>query len=344
MPFIASVGTALPPYEVGQAESKNFARQLFQDSFGDVERLLKVFESTRIEKRHFCMPPEWFAEEHSWEEKNNLFIENAICLGAEAISACLRKQDLKAADIDVMVYVNSTGIATPSIDAYLANLLGMKADLVRMPLWGLGCAGGAAGLARGFDLALAHPHRKIIVCCIELCGLTFVFNDRSKANFIAASLFADGAAAALIIGDEVMMNNETMPQILSSASFTWPDTLEVMGWHVQNEGMMVIFQRYPVFSAALSSSPGGELCAVPKSFAGRYFPLYRASGWHESNGGLRRGFGACTGRVGFSQRSIKKSWQYVFLHYLLYPGKRAGEAASTGGIRLNAGFGAGLFL
>ncbi|HHZ16952.1 MAG TPA: 3-oxoacyl-[acyl-carrier-protein] synthase III C-terminal domain-containing protein [Peptococcaceae bacterium] len=243
MPFIASVGTALPPYEVGQAESKNFARQLFQDSFGDVERLLKVFESTRIEKRHFCMPPEWFAEEHSWEEKNNLFIENAICLGAEAISACLRKQDLKAADIDVMVYVNSTGIATPSIDAYLANLLGMKADLVRMPLWGLGCAGGAAGLARGFDLALAHPHRKIIVCCIELCGLTFVFNDRSKANFIAASLFADGAAAALIIGDEVMMNNETMPQILSSASFTWPDTLEVMGWHVQNEGMMVIFSK-----------------------------------------------------------------------------------------------------
>lgn len=254
MPLIASVGTAIPPYEVRQAESQDFARKIFQGSFLDLERLLRVFESTNIERRYFCTQLDWFEKEHSWEEKNNLFIEKAICLGAEAITACLRKTKLKPVDIDAILYVNSSGIATPSIDAYLSNLLSMKEELIRLPIWGLGCAGGVAGIARGHDLALAHPQGKILVCCIELCGLTFVFNDRSKSNLIATSLFADGAAAALIIGDEVEHTRifsgvasddkvNPSPQILAAHSFTWPDTLGVMGWNVQKQGMMVIFSK-----------------------------------------------------------------------------------------------------
>lgn len=247
MPVLASIGTALPPYEMKQEETRDFARSFFTNDFKDLERLLKVFHSTEIEKRHFCMPGTWFEQQHSWEEKNDLFIENAICLSAEAITSCLRKAKLKPAEIDIFIFVTSTGLSTPSIDAYLYNLLAMKNGLIRLPLWGLGCAGGVSGIARARELALAYPESKILVCCVELCGLTFVSNDHSKANLIATSLFADGAAAALIIGDKVKQRSvseeEKAPQILGSQSFIWPDTLEVMGWNIQNEGMMVIFSR-----------------------------------------------------------------------------------------------------
>ncbi len=247
MPILASIGTALPPYEVKQEESQEFARFFFKNVFKDLERLLKVFPSTQIDKRYFCVSRNWFKQQHSWEEKNNLFIDNAICLSAEAIISCLRKVNVKSSEIDIFIFVTSTGLSTPSIDAYLYNLLGMKNDLIRIPLWGLGCAGGVSGIARARELALAYPESKILVCCVELCGLTFVSNDHSKANLIATSLFADGAAAALIIGDKVKQRSvseeEKAPQILGSQSFIWPDTLEIMGWKIQNEGMMVVFSR-----------------------------------------------------------------------------------------------------
>jgi alkylresorcinol/alkylpyrone synthase len=247
MPILASIGTALPPYEVKQEESQEFARKFFKNAFKDLERLLKVFPSTQIDKRYFCVSRNWFEQKHSWEEKNNLFIENAICLSAEAIIFCLRKVNVKPSEIDIFIFVTSTGIATPSIDAYLFNLLAMKNGVIRLPLWGLGCAGGVSGIARARELALAYPESKILVCCVELCGLTFVFNDYSKANLIATSLFADGAAAALITGDKVKQLSTSeykrTPKILGSDSFLWPDTLEIMGWNIQNEGMMVIFSR-----------------------------------------------------------------------------------------------------
>lgn len=248
MPVIASIGTASPPYEVGQKETREFAEKLFSNSFADLERLLKVFQSAEIEKRSFCMPREWFEKEHSWEEKNTLFVQNAICLSAEAINCCLRQVNLKSTEIDALLLITSTGISTPSIDAYLYNLLALKPDLIRIPIWGLGCAGGVSGIARGMELASAYPESKILVCCVEICGLTFVYNDHSKANLIATSLFADGAAAALIMGDKVKYTDNIgqpgfTPQIIGSQSYTWPDTLDIMGWDIQNEGMMVVFSK-----------------------------------------------------------------------------------------------------
>jgi len=247
MPVLASVGTALPPYEFKQEETREFARKIFKNAFKDLERLLNVFQSTEIKKRNFCMPMEWFEKEHTWEEKNALFIENAICLGATAINSCLRKVNLKPAEIDIIIFVSSTGIATPSIDAYLYNLLAMKTGLIRLPIWGLGCAGGVSGIARARELALAYPHAKILVCAVELCGLTFMHNDYSKANLIATSIFADGAAAALVLGDRVKLADSPSyhksPQILGSESHLWPNSLNVMGWSIQNEGMMVVFSR-----------------------------------------------------------------------------------------------------
>jgi len=247
MPILASIGTAIPAYQIKQNETKEFAKRFFKDTFKDLDRLLNVFLSTEIEQRYFCTPMEWFEKEHTWEEKNTLFMENAICLGATAINTCLRKVNLKPSDIDIIIFVSSTGIATPSIDAYLYNLLDMKPNLIRIPIWGLGCAGGVSGIARARELALAYPYAKILVCTIELCGLTFMHNDYTKANLIATSLFADGAAAALILGDKAKLSDSPSchesPKILGSESYIWPDSLNVMGWSIKNEGMMVVFSR-----------------------------------------------------------------------------------------------------
>ncbi|MGB8956770.1 MAG: 3-oxoacyl-[acyl-carrier-protein] synthase III C-terminal domain-containing protein [Tumebacillaceae bacterium] len=244
MPVIAAVGTAVPPHLITQAESREIASHLFRESFSDLDRLLPVFESAQIDQRHFCVPPDWFTNPHPWEEKNALYIANAIELATAAVQNCLEKAGLSPQDIDHLVFVSTTGISTPSIDAHLFNRLGLRSDVRRTPIWGLGCAGGAAGLARGFDLAQAHPHHRIVVVALELCGLTFLHGDRSKSNLIATSLFGDGAAAVLICGDQAAAKHGLQgPHVLGSRSTIWPDTLDVMGWDVRSEGLKVIFSR-----------------------------------------------------------------------------------------------------
>ncbi|ARU59910.1 type III polyketide synthase [Tumebacillus avium] len=244
MPVIRSVGTAVPPYIITQEETREFARNLFAESFRDIDRLLAVFESAQVEQRHFCTPLKWFATAPSWEEKNRLYIENAVRLSQEAAEQCLEKGGLTPQDVDAVVLVSSTGVATPSLDAYLFNALGLRSDIKRVPIWGLGCAGGASGLARGFDLAQAHPESNVLVIAVELCGLTFLNGDRSKSNLIATSLFADGAAAVLVCGDDSRAASGAKgPQVLASRSTIWPDTLDVMGWDVQTPGLKVIFSK-----------------------------------------------------------------------------------------------------
>jgi alkylresorcinol/alkylpyrone synthase len=147
MPHVASIGTAVPPYAFDQKEVQSFAKQLFGEAFKDIDRLLPVFEHANIKKRHFCVPMDWFEERHSLKSKNDLYIENACKLGQEAIQNCLRPLDLGAEEIDHFIFISTTGMATPSIDARLIHQVGMKSNIKRTPVWGLGCAGGAVGLS-----------------------------------------------------------------------------------------------------------------------------------------------------------------------------------------------------
>jgi alkylresorcinol/alkylpyrone synthase len=247
VPVIASIGTAVPPHKITQSQCRDFARRVFGDTFRDIDRLLAVFESAQIENRHFAAPIEWFDHPHSFADKNRLYIETAVTLAAAAIRTCLSQAGLEPEDVDHLVFVSSTGLATPSLDAHLFNELGLRSNLKRTPIWGLGCAGGATGLARGFDLARAHPQEKIVVCALELCGLTFLHADRSKSNLIATSLFADGCAAVLLLGADAVQKHpglaEGAPHVLASRSTIWPDTLDVMGWDVQEAGLKVVFSK-----------------------------------------------------------------------------------------------------
>lgn len=251
MPAIVSVAEAIPEHVLTQDQAMDFARDLFSDSFKDIERLLKAFQNGQIEKRHFVKGLEWFKTDKTFEERNNAYIEQAIELGAKAIKCCLENgkflnRNLPYDEIDAIFTISSSGIATPSIEARIMNVLPFSEHAKRIPIWGLGCAGGASGLSRAYEYCLAFPKAKVLVVSIELCSLTFQRNDRSKSNLIGTSLFADGAACALITGDEVQRDFQklsSVPGILGTQSTTMRNSLDVMGWEVKDDGLYVVFSK-----------------------------------------------------------------------------------------------------
>ncbi len=242
---LVALATAVPQHEIAQAHVKDFARQLFREVLSeDDDRLIAVFDHAGVASRHVCMPLEWFGADHTFGEKNALYVEHAVQLGAEVAARALAQAGLEAHEIDHIVFVSSTGIAAPTVDARLATVLALRTGVRRTPIWGLGCAGGTAGLARAREFALADPGSHVLVIALELCSLTFQRNDLSKRNLVAASLFGDGAAAAIVVaGDEPPDRGAHALELVASASTFWHDTLDVMGWDVDASGLHVIFAR-----------------------------------------------------------------------------------------------------
>lgn len=240
MPKIAAVATAVPPHRVTQAEARAFAADFFRPHRRDIDRLLNAFDHTGIATRYLTQPMDWFRTSRSFPEKNELYIEWSTRLGARVIADCVRESGIAALDIDHLIFVSTTGLATPSIDSRLLNVCGLSPHVTRTPVWGLGCAGGAAGLALAGRLARADTAARVMLVAVELCGLTFHSDDFSKSNVIAMALFGDGAAGVLVVGDDVSCNGAA---IVDSASTTWPDSLDVMGWNFDSVGMQVVFSR-----------------------------------------------------------------------------------------------------
>lgn len=248
MPRIAAVETVNPPHKLSQKETMEFARNLFQDAFSDIERLLKVFQNGEISTRYFVMPIEWFKKKRSFQEKNDLYIDFATNLGAECIQKCMGHADrpiIPYENIDAIFFISSSGISTPSIEARIMNMLPFSSHTKRIPIWGLGCAGGASGFSRAFDYCKAYPKSNVLVLSVELCSLTFQHEDFSKSNLVGTSLFADGVACALICGDEsdAGKSSELKPYILDTMSTLKPHSEDVMGWEVKDTGLYVVFSR-----------------------------------------------------------------------------------------------------
>ncbi|MCQ6273934.1 type III polyketide synthase [Bacillus sp. V3B] len=252
MPAIISVGEAVPPHVLEQKDVKNFSQELFSESFKDIDRLLKAFHNGQVEKRYFVKNLDWYKENHTFSEKNDAFIDSAIQLGTAAITDCLNnqeflKREIACEEIEAIFFITSTGIATPSIEARLMNILPFSERTKRIPIWGLGCAGGASGLSRAFEYCMAYPKAKVLVLAIELCSLTFQRDDLSKSNLIGTSLFADGVACVLVTGDEVEIGqislSASLPKIIATQSTMMRDSLDVMGWEVKNKGLYVLFSK-----------------------------------------------------------------------------------------------------
>ena len=242
-PSILSVATANPALPLLQHEARDFAVAHFADLVRDEPHLVDVFDHAGILTRYTCAPLDWVSAPRSFAEKNRRYVEEAVRLGSEVTTKALERAHVRAEEIDHIIFVSSTGISTPSIDALIANQLALRDDVRRTPVGGLGCAGGAAGLSRARDIALAHPSARVLVIALELCSLTFVPDDRSKRNFIAVSLFGDGAAAVVVAGERAPRNGERGLSMRAAHSTLWKDTLDVMGWELQDTGLRVVFSR-----------------------------------------------------------------------------------------------------
>lgn len=241
---LVSLATATPPHELLQTEVAARARDLFEARFPQFDRMAAVFESTGIRTRQSAVPIDWFLTPHGWSERNAAYLEGAVALYQAAAIRALDEAALRGADIDVLVTVSSTGIATPSLEARCAGAMGFRSEAARVPVFGLGCAGGVTGLALAARLAAAEPGAKVLLVCLELCTLSFRLEQPSKADIVATALFGDGAAACVLQAGE-----GGFARIVSAGEHTWPDSLDIMGWRVDPEGLGVIFaQSIPPFA------------------------------------------------------------------------------------------------
>lgn len=233
-PRLLALKSAVPPFALEQADVTARAERLFAGR-KDIARLLPVFENTGIHRRYSCVPIEWYEQEHGWAERMALYRENAVALLEQITRALLKESGLAAGDLDAIVVASTTGIATPSLDALLVERMQLRRDIRRLPVFGLGCAGGVIGLSRAADIARAMPGKRVLLLVVELCALTFRKNDLSKSNVVAAALFGDGAAGAILCteGDG--------PHLGASGEHTWPDSLGVMGWDVEDDGLKAVF-------------------------------------------------------------------------------------------------------
>jgi alkylresorcinol/alkylpyrone synthase len=238
-PKILAVGTALPEHRIEQHNIREFARTLFASSFRDIDRLVTIFENSQIKTRALCTDLAWFQTPKSFSEKNALYVQHATSLSETAAREALIRANLEPSQIDAIIFVSTTGLSTPSLDTTLIKRLNLSPHVARMPLWGLGCAGGASGLARACEYALALPGKRVLLVAVELCSLTFQHNDRSKSNLVATSLFADGAAAVIVSTD----GNSRNPELIGSYSTLIPDSEDVMGWDIVDSGLKVRFAK-----------------------------------------------------------------------------------------------------
>ncbi len=255
------LATALPPYRLNQAEVASRAAEIFGDRYPQFSRLAKTFETSGIEQRHSVVPLDWFTQMHGWKDRSAAYVAGAGVLFIDAARTALNDAGWAAWEVDCIVTVSSTGIATPTLEARVLGEMGFRDDVMRVPIFGLGCAGGVSGLATAAALARGDAGSKVLLVVVETCSLSFRADRLQKADIIAAVLFGDGAAAACISTDAPRGARVTLGR---GHQMTWPDTLGIMGWDVDDTGLGVVFDRsIPAFVAEhFGAATAGALAAA----------------------------------------------------------------------------------
>lgn len=238
---IVSVGRALPANRHTQAEVLASLGALWDEEPRMLERLSALHANTGVRTRHFALPIAAYAEPRTFGETNRLWLEHALELGQRAVSDALVRAGLGAGDVDLFMVSTITGIACPSLDARLMNRLPFRTDCKRLPIFGLGCVAGAAGIARAADYLRAFPEHVVLLLSVELCSLTFAREDRSMAQKVATGLFGDGAAAVVLVGAaRAQRLGFSGPRVEATQSVFYPGTEDIMGWDIGEKGFRLL--------------------------------------------------------------------------------------------------------
>jgi len=213
-----------------------------QAIFPQHERLQSLYGNTGIETRYTCQPAEWYHQPHSWEERTSAFQDHALDLLERVAVDAVARADLRLEDIDVIVTNTVTGLAIPSLDARLMNRLPFRRDVERLPMLGLGCGAGVAGLARSARMAQAVPDSVVLFLTVDLCTLCLRTTDPSRTMFVATALFGDGAAGLVLKSRNAAKGNAAPagPRVLAWGEHLWPDSEHIMGWDIKNDGFGVV--------------------------------------------------------------------------------------------------------
>lgn len=259
---LLSLATATPPNALSQDRAVATARELMAGSFRDFDRMTSVFANAGIAERQLARPVEWYLTPRDFTERTAVYLEVALDLFVLAAERALTEAGLTADRIDTIVTVSSTGIATPSLEARAMARMSFRSDVARVPVFGLGCAGGVSGLGLAAKLAQATPGSTVLFVTVELCSLALRTAAIGKSDIIATALFGDGAAACV-----VRSGYAGLAQITGSAEKTWPDTLDIMGWEIEPSGFGVVLNRAIPSFAKRHFQEAMEQMLEPQGFA-----------------------------------------------------------------------------
>ena len=233
---IASAASAFPKHYYPQKFLLEKLQEYWGDRLHNPQMLARLHRNVAVEGRHLAVPPEKYYELDTWGKANDVWIEVAQELGEQSLCRALHHAGLETRTLGALFFTSVTGISSPSIDALLINRMGLPRNIRRLPIFGLGCVAGAAGIARAADYVRAYPSQAAALVSVELCSLTIQRDDLSVANLISSGLFADGSAAVIVTGDEI---DTRVPEILATRSVFYPETEEMMGWRVTEKGFRI---------------------------------------------------------------------------------------------------------
>lgn len=239
-PCISSAAVAFPDHYYRQEEIAEALQKLWDGQPYNQERMRAFHRNMKIRGRHLALPLESYLEPSRFSDRNQAWMQLAVDLGEKVISDLLTQIQLEAGKVHQIAFTTVTGIAVPSIDARLMNRIPFSPHLKRMPLFGLGCMGGAAGIARMADYLVGHPTESALLLSIELCSLTIQQDDLSPENMVSTGLFGDGAAALLMVGAEHPLARTGMPRVVANRSVFFHATEHIMGWDMRDTGFKIV--------------------------------------------------------------------------------------------------------
>ncbi len=297
---ILSVGSAFPANRYAQSEITSAIKQHWGERLEHPEVLDRLHSRSGVKQRYLSFPMEQYAQFETFGETNRAWLKVAAELGERAIDGALERAGLRRSDVDALIVVSVTGVASPSLDARLINRMGLRPDIKRTPIFGIGCVGGAMGLTRAADYVLAYPKQIAVILSVELCSLTIQREDLSAVNQISMGLFADGAVAAILAGSE---RSNAGPAIINSRSVFYPGTEEIMGWDISEKGFAIVLsQRLPEL---IKQRLGDD---VDSFLAANGLKRSEIRSWVIHPGGPKI-LQAVEGALGLCQRELELSWE-----------------------------------